>query len=40
VLVRRSGTESLIRVLVEAETQAEAEELSARIRALVRRELG
>jgi phosphoglucosamine mutase len=40
VLVRRSGTESLIRVLAEAETQAEAEELSARIRALVRRELG
>jgi phosphoglucosamine mutase len=40
VLVRRSGTESLIRVLVEAETQAEAEELSARIGALVRRELG
>jgi phosphoglucosamine mutase len=40
VLVRRSGTESLIRVLAEAETQAEAEDLSARIRALVRRELG
>ena len=40
VLVRRSGTESLIRVLTEAETEAEAEELSARIRALVRRELG
>ena len=40
VLVRRSGTESLIRVLTEAETQAEAEQLSARIGALVRRELG
>jgi phosphoglucosamine mutase len=40
MLVRRSGTESLIRVLAEAETQAEAEELSARIGALVRRELG
>ena len=40
VLVRRSGTESVIRVLAEAETQAEAEELSARIGALVRRELG
>jgi len=40
VLVRRSGTESLIRVLAEAETLAEAEELSARIGALVRRELG
>jgi phosphoglucosamine mutase len=40
VLVRRSGTESLIRVLAEAETEQEAQELSARIRALVRRELG
>ena len=40
VLVRRSGTESLIRVLAEAETAEEAEELSARIGALVRRELG
>jgi len=40
VLVRRSGTESLIRVLAEAETEAEAQELSARIAALVRRELG
>jgi phosphoglucosamine mutase len=39
-LVRRSGTESLIRVLAEAETAEEAEELSARIGALVRRELG
>jgi phosphoglucosamine mutase len=40
VLVRPSGTEPVIRVLAEAETVAEAEELSARIRALVRRELG
>jgi phosphoglucosamine mutase len=40
VLVRRSGTESLIRVLAEAETQIAAEDLSARIGALVRRELG
>ena len=40
VLVRRSGTESVIRVLAEAETPGEAEELSARIGALVRRELG
>ena len=40
VLVRRSGTESLLRVLAEAETPGEAEELSARIGALVRRELG
>jgi phosphoglucosamine mutase len=39
-LVRRSGTESVIRVLAEAETAEEAEELSARIGALVRRELG
>jgi hypothetical protein len=30
----------VIRVLAEAETPAEAEELSARIGALVRRELG
>ena len=40
VLVRRSGTESVIRILAEAETAQEAEELSARIAALVRRELG
>jgi phosphoglucosamine mutase len=40
VLVRRSGTESVIRVLAEAETLAEAERLSASIVALVRRELG
>jgi len=40
VLVRRSGTESVIRVLAEAETLPEAERLSASIGALVRRELG
>ena len=40
VLVRRSGTESVVRVLAEAETLEEAERLSASIRALVRRELG
>jgi phosphoglucosamine mutase len=40
VLVRASGTEPLLRVLAEAETVAEAERLSARIGALVRRELG
>ena len=40
VLVRASGTEPLLRVLAEAETLAEAERLSARIGALVRRELG
>ena len=40
ILVRPSGTEPLLRVLAEAETQAEAQRLSARIGALVRRELG
>jgi phosphoglucosamine mutase len=40
VLVRPSGTEPVVRVLAEAETAAAAEELSARIAALVRRELG
>ena len=40
LLVRRSGTEPLIRVLGEAETLAEAESLCGRIVALVRRELG
>jgi phosphoglucosamine mutase len=40
VLVRPSGTEPVIRVLAEAETAQEAENLCARIAALVRRELG
>jgi phosphoglucosamine mutase len=40
ILVRRSGTESLIRVLAEAETAPEAEDLCATIAALVRKELG
>lgn len=40
VLVRPSGTEPLIRVLGEAETREEAEELCGRIAALVRREFG
>jgi phosphoglucosamine mutase len=40
VLVRPSGTEPVVRVLAEAETQTEAAELCARITALVRRELG
>ena len=40
VLVRPSGTEPLVRVLGEAETEAEAQELCARIATLVRRELG
>jgi phosphoglucosamine mutase len=40
VLVRASGTEPLIRVLGEAETDEEARELCARIASLVQRELG
>jgi len=40
VLVRASGTEPVVRVLAEAETAAAAEELSGKIAALVRRELG
>jgi phosphoglucosamine mutase len=40
ILLRASGTEPLIRVLAEAETGEEAEELCATIAALVSRELG
>jgi phosphoglucosamine mutase len=40
VLVRPSGTEPVVRVLAEAESGEEAEELCARIAALVTRELG
>ncbi|MGD0166191.1 MAG: phosphoglucosamine mutase [Gaiellaceae bacterium] len=40
VLVRPSGTEPVVRLLAEAETLAEAEDLCGRIEALVRRELG
>jgi phosphoglucosamine mutase len=40
VLVRLSGTEPLVRVLAEAETEAEAERLCGTIATLVRRELG
>jgi phosphoglucosamine mutase len=40
VLVRASGTEPLIRVLGEAETEASARDLCARIASLVQRELG
>jgi len=40
VLVRASGTEPLIRVLGEAETQEEADRLCGTIAAFVRRELG
>jgi phosphoglucosamine mutase len=40
VLVRPSGTEPVVRVLAEAETEEEAESISATIAALVERELG
>ena len=40
VLVRRSGTEPMFRVLVEAENAADAEKLCASIAALVQAELG
>jgi phosphoglucosamine mutase len=40
VLVRPSGTEPVVRVLAEAETEAEATDLCATIATLVRRELG
>jgi phosphoglucosamine mutase len=40
ILVRPSGTEPVIRVLAEAETDAAAQELCGTIRALVLRELG
>ena len=39
-LVRPSGTEPVVRVLAEAETPEVAEDLCARIAALVTRELG
>jgi phosphoglucosamine mutase len=40
VLVRPSGTEPVVRVLAEAETEAAAEALCARIATLVKQELG
>jgi phosphoglucosamine mutase len=40
VLVRPSGTEPLVRVMVEAPTDEEAQEVCARLVALVERELG
>jgi len=40
VLVRPSGTEPLVRVLAEAETAESAEELCAKVAALVTHELG
>ena len=40
VVVRPSGTEPLVRILVEAETRETAESLCGRIATLVSRELG
>jgi phosphoglucosamine mutase len=40
VLVRPSGTEPVVRVLAEAPTEAEAEELCGRLAELVKQELG
>jgi phosphoglucosamine mutase len=40
VLVRASGTEPLVRVMVEAPTAEEADEVCGRLVALVERELG
>jgi phosphoglucosamine mutase len=40
VLVRPSGTEPLVRVMVEAPTDEEAQDVCARLVALVERELG
>jgi phosphoglucosamine mutase len=40
VLVRRSGTEPVVRLLAEAQTEAEARQLSDTIAILVRRDLG
>jgi phosphoglucosamine mutase len=40
VVVRPSGTEPVVRVLAEAETEEDASDLCARIAALVSRELG
>jgi phosphoglucosamine mutase len=40
VLVRPSGTEQLVRVMVEAPTEEEADDVCARLVALVERELG
>jgi phosphoglucosamine mutase len=40
VLVRPSGTEPLVRVMVEAPTQAECDEICERLVDLIARELG
>jgi phosphoglucosamine mutase len=40
VLVRPSGTEPLVRVMVEAPSQAECDEVCARLAALIEAELG
>jgi phosphoglucosamine mutase len=39
VLVRASGTEPLIRIMVEAPTAAECDEVCGRLADLIRREL-
>jgi phosphoglucosamine mutase len=40
VLLRPSGTEPLVRVMVEAPTQGESDEAAARLAAVVEHELG
>jgi phosphoglucosamine mutase len=40
VLVRASGTEPVVRLLAEAQTEEDARRLSDKIASLVRRELG
>jgi phosphoglucosamine mutase len=40
VLIRPSGTEPLVRVMVEAPSEQEAQEICARLVTLVERELG
>ena len=39
ILLRASGTEPLVRVMVEAETQSAAEEIAQKLASLVRSEL-
>jgi phosphoglucosamine mutase len=39
ILVRASGTESLVRVMVEAESNAEADEIAVKLAEIVRSEL-
>ena len=40
VLLRKSGTEPMVRVMVEAEHQSTAEEIAASLAAVVRERLG